>query len=258
MRSHNSAAGGAIRIVEVEETASTNQLALRLAADGERGPLWVTARRQTAGRGRSGRPWVSLPGNLHATLLLTPECPVAVAAELALVAGVAAVDAVGRVAGRPLDGLRVKWPNDILVAGAKLGGVLIESSRVRGGSALAVAVGIGLDLVAAPDDPQRRITHLAAHSVAVDSKSMLAQLSGAMAFWLGRWDSGRGFPDIRSAWIERAGPVGERVAVNTGRGPVEGRYLGLDLDGALLVADEAGGRQRFTFGDVTLIGESGT
>lgn len=246
-------AGAAYCIVEIAEAGSTNEVALRLAASGETGPLWVSAERQTAGRGRSGRTWVSMPGNLHASLLLRPRCDAANAAELSLVAGVAAYDAVRAVAGSSLPGLRVKWPNDILVADAKMGGVLIESSWGQGGAALAVVVGIGLDLAASPSDASRQMTHLAAHGIRVDRNAMLAQVAKAMACWLDRWDDGRGFALIRAAWLDRSGPLGERVSVNTGREVVEGCYMGLDQTGALRMTDDAGCARRFTFGDVTLL-----
>ncbi len=253
MSTSSASAGVAFRIVEIGETASTNDVALRLAASGVTGPLWVSAERQTAGRGRSGRSWVSLSGNLHASLLFTPQCDVATAAELSLVAGVAIHDAVREVAGGDLPGLRVKWPNDILIADAKMGGVLIESSWVQGGSLLAVVVGIGLNLVASPADGGRSLAHLGAHGISADRNTVLAQVAEAMACWLGRWDDGRGFSLIRAAWLDRGGPVGERVSVNTGRERVDGSYLGLDQTGALRVADDGGRERRFTFGDVTLL-----
>lgn len=253
MNTTSASAGVAFRIVEIDETSSTNELALRLAAGGETGPLWVSAERQTAGRGRSGRAWVSLPGNLHASLLLTPRCDVATAAQLSLVAGVAIHDAVHAAAGAELPGLRVKWPNDILIADAKMGGVLIESSWVRGGTLLAVVVGIGLDIIASPSDSGRRLTSLAAHGIAADRNTVLGRVAETMSRWLEVWDEGGGFARIRAAWLDRGGPIGERVSVNTGQERVEGRYLGLDDSGALRVADDAGCERRFTFGDVTLL-----
>lgn len=246
--------GNAPRIVEVEETLSTNSLALSLAADGERGPLWVSALRQTGGRGRSGRPWVSLPGNLHATLLLTPGCSVQVAPELSLVAGVALVEAIGAAAaGNAPAGLRLKWPNDVLVGAAKVGGILIESGAARPGGELIVAIGVGLDLAAHPDDPGHPATHLAAHGVAVDRETMLALLADRMAWWIRRWDEGRGFGHVRQAWEASAGPRGEKVSVHAGEARIEGRYAGLDVSGALLVTDESGRERRFAFGDVMLL-----
>jgi BirA family biotin operon repressor/biotin-[acetyl-CoA-carboxylase] ligase len=250
------------RIVEVDETPSTNSMALQLAAQGERGPLWITARRQTAGRGRSGRAWVSLDGNLFATLLMTPDCSLAEATQLSLVAGVAVVEAVRQAVG-PADiaGLRLKWPNDILVGQQKLGGILIESISAQG-AAPAVAVGIGLNLVGHPGDAGRLVTHLGAEvesgASLISRDAVLAQLAREMAVWVGHWREGRGFSLVRAAWLERAGPVGERMSVNTGSGVAEGRFQGLDETGALILADGSGREQRFTFGDVTLLDKSGS
>lgn len=246
------------RVVEVEETASTNALAMAMASDGVRGPLWITAVRQTAGRGRGGRRWVSLPGNLHATLLLTPACGIQAAAGLSLVAGVAVIEAIRSAAGpRTPDGLRLKWPNDVLVGRSKVGGILIESSTAAGGETsggvLVVAVGIGLNLVAHPDDPDRPLTDLARHGIAIDRGGMLALLAGRMAAWLGRWDAGRGFALVRQAWENCAGPPGEPISVHAGAERVAGRYMGLDPTGALLMTDDSGREHRFTFGDVTLL-----
>ena len=103
------------RLVHLPETDSTNAEAMRRALAGEAPPLWVLADRQTAGRGRAGRAWASQPGNLFASLLVSTSCPPALAGQLSLVAGVAAIDAIRRAAGQaPPAGLRLKWPNDIL------------------------------------------------------------------------------------------------------------------------------------------------
>lgn len=231
---------------------------MQLALAGEPGPLWVRAERQTAGRGRSGRGWVSLSGNLHASLLIRPRCAIADAAQLSLVAGVALFDAVRRLSapGDPA-GLRVKWPNDILIADAKLGGILIESTIVAPGSQLVTVVGLGLNLAAAPDVPARPATHLAAHGLSCSPRDMLHALDSALWSWLSCWDDGRGFARVREGWLARAGAQGERVSVNAGGGPVAGRFAGLGVDGALLILDDAGRERRFTFGDVTLLPAGG-
>lgn len=251
-----------VRTMDVEETPSTNLIALQLAAKGERGPLWISARRQTAGRGRSGRAWASIEGNLFATLLMTPDCSLADATQLSLVAGVATVDAARRaIEPAGLAGLRLKWPNDILIGRQKLGGILLESVSAPGG-APAVAVGIGINLVGHPESSGQEATHLSAHVTRdgpqVGRDTMLVHLAREMAVWVQRWREGRGFSEIRAAWLERAGPVGERVSVNTGSGLVEGRFQGLDATGALILQDESGREQRFTFGDVTLLDKSGS
>lgn len=240
------------RLVHLAETTSTNAEAMRLALAGETGPLWVLADRQTGGRGRAGRAWASLPGNLHASLLLSTSCAAAKAGQLSLVAGVAAIDAI-REAGplAPSAALRLKWPNDILIGGAKTGGILVESTRgARAG--LVAVVGVGLNLAAAPADLGRAATNLAAHGLTLSPNEALCFLAGAMQTWIATWDDGAGFARVREAWLARAGAPGERLAVQGAEGPIEGRFAGLDAEGALLIAGADGGERRFTFGDVSL------
>src|SRR5262249_11568967 len=149
-----------------DQVGSTNAEAFALAKAGEKGPLWVMAHRQTQGRGRSGRRWVSEPGNLHASLLLSLACPPAATHQLSLLAGVAVVDAIGAVsADRPIRTLRLKWPNDVLIGGAKCAGILPEShAGTSVGDALAV-IGVGINLAWHPEDLGRAATHLGAHGV---------------------------------------------------------------------------------------------
>jgi BirA family biotin operon repressor/biotin-[acetyl-CoA-carboxylase] ligase len=120
------------RSLILDHVGSTNREAFALAEAGVSGPLWIMARRQSAGRGRSDRQWVSAPGNLHASLLICLDCPATAVAQLSLLAGVAAIDAIRRaaVAGGGVEpiGLRLKWPNDILIDGAKCAGILVETS----------------------------------------------------------------------------------------------------------------------------------
>ncbi len=132
-----SAAG--VRLVAHEALGSTNVEALALARQGERGPLWVTAERQTAGRGRRGRAWISEPGNLYASLLLTEPASSDHWPELSFVAALAIHDAVVDVAASLKPKLAIKWPNDLLLSGAKFAGILIEAD---GGEAVAVGIGV--------------------------------------------------------------------------------------------------------------------
>jgi BirA family biotin operon repressor/biotin-[acetyl-CoA-carboxylase] ligase len=244
-----------VPIVVLDEVGSTNTEAFARARAGEKGPLWIMARRQTAGRGRAGRTWVSEPGNLYASLLQTFACKRSVVHQLSLLAGVAVIDAL-RAAASPatLDRLRLKWPNDVLIGEAKLAGVLPES--LAGGEDLAVtaAIGIGINLNHHPEGLDRTATHLAAHGAAVAPEVMLGFLAEAMARWIGIWNEGANFAVVRSGWLERAGPTGERLSVHTGERRLEGTFLGLDLDGALRLREDAGVERRLTFGDVALLG----
>ena len=240
----------------LDEIDSTNAEAMRLAAAGERGPLWITAASQTLGRGRSGRQWQSVPGNLFATLLLTLECETAVAHQLSLVAGVAAIEAVRAAAldrgSHTVPGLRLKWPNDLLIGADKFGGILPESVSVGAHDRRVAAIGIGMNLAGHPQGLDRGITHLAAHGLHLEPDQMLQCLVSSMDRWLLRWDNGAGFATVRTAWLTNAGPAGEAISINTGRVRLGGTFIGIDSDGALLLRDASGLEQRFTYGDVSL------
>jgi BirA family transcriptional regulator, biotin operon repressor / biotin---[acetyl-CoA-carboxylase] ligase len=238
------------RLVHLEEVDGTNAEAMRRVLTGEGGPLWVTADRQTAGRGRSGRAWTSQTGNLFASFVVTIDCPPATAAQLSLVAGVAVIDAL-RDAG-DVPGLRLKWPNDILVDKAKTGGILVESTSRPGRKGTVAVVGIGLNLAGAPQDLGRAATYLAAHGLALSPRDALCFLAHTMNDWIRIWHGGDGFAPVREAWLERAGPLGEAMSVNAASGPVSGTFAGLDDDGALLLDTDDGRQLSFAFGDVTL------
>lgn len=240
------------RSVIIEEAGSTNTEAFKRAAAGEAGPLWVMARRQTQGRGRSGRQWASEPGNLYASLLQRIACPQSVVHQLSLLAGVATVEAIEEAAGGAVPGLRLKWPNDVLIGDAKCAGILPESQMGGGGSEVVVVIGIGINLASHPQGLGRPATCLAAHGVTVGPEAMLEFLAGAMQRWLGVWDLGTGFPRVRAAWLRHGGTVGESVMVDTGRERITGTFLDLDDSGALVLQDLEGRKRKLTFGDVTL------
>jgi len=236
-------------LIHLDEVDGTNAEAMRRVMAGERGPAWIVADRQTAGRGRSGRQWDSQPGNLFASHVAALACPPAKAGQLSLVAGVAVFDALSRV-GAP-EGLRLKWPNDILVGAAKLGGILVESST-RSGEGTVAVIGIGLNLDSAPDDLGRSATFLARHGLSLSPREALCFLAQTMKEWIEIWDNGAGFARVREDWLLRAGPIGEPLVVNAGTGPVTGAFAGIDESGALLLADASGNWRSFAFGDVTL------
>jgi len=238
------------RSVVLEEVGSTNREAFARADAGETGPLWIMARRQTAGRGRVGRLWTSDIGNLHASLLVKLPCPPAAVSQLSLLAGVATVDAMARTVRAPPVGVRLKWPNDVLIGHAKCAGILAES--LVGRDAVTAVIGVGINLASHPADIGREATHLAAHGVQVAPEAMLGFLASAMQHWLDVWDCGAGFALVRAAWLERAGPVGESCSVNTGTERISGKFLDLDPHGALLLRDGEGQQRTVSFGDVTL------
>ena len=205
--------------------------------------------RCTAGRGRSGRTWTSQSGNLFASFVTTLDCPAAKAGQLSLVAGVAVVDAIRRAGSVP--GLRLKWPNDILIGTAKTGGILVESTSRPPHAGTIAVIGVGLNLVSAPDDLGRAATFLAQHGLALSPREALCFLAQTMSDWIGIWENGEDFARVREAWLDRAGPYGEALTVNAAGGPVTGSFAGLDDTGALLIDDADGRQLSFSFGDVT-------
>lgn len=242
------------RLVEYEEIGSTNSEAHRLAAAGERGPLWIAARRQTDGRGRLGRSWQSLDGNLAATLLFKPECAPAVLHQLSFVAAVAVHDAIAgyadTAAGETLP--RLKWPNDVLIGGAKVGGILTESTSF--GPDLVAIVGIGINIAAAPDILGRITGHLDYRRRPSPQELHFAIATG-IEQWLATWRHGAGFQAVRVAWRERTGPVGEPLSVTVDGTRQQGLFCDIDVDGALLLKLPTGEIRRYSAGDVSLGGE---
>ncbi|MGD9803516.1 MAG: biotin--[acetyl-CoA-carboxylase] ligase [Hyphomicrobiaceae bacterium] len=240
--------------IDFEEIDSTNAEAMRRATAGERGPLWITARRQTRGRGRSGRSWTSADGSLAATLLFRPMCTLSDLPQLSLVAGVATHAAIaGVLPTEARQACRLKWPNDVLIAGAKVSGILVESAIM--GTEPVVAIGIGINAGAAPILADRLASGLAEYGSQTASEDMSSRLALAVAHWLDVWRAPRqGFAAVRTGWLERAFSVGEMMTVNAADEHVSGRFAGLNAEGSLLLTDETGTVRRFTFGDVALGG----
>ena len=227
---------------------STNTEALALARRGETGPLWVTARQQTAGRGRRGNAWISVPGNLYATLLLCDPATPENAPELSFVAALAVHDAIVDRAAVLREKLTLKWPNDVLFGTAKLAGILIESETIA--TRLAVAIGIGVNCMHHPLETAYPATDLAAAGVAVSAEDLFFALSGAMTRRLAQWRRGEDFQSIRTDWLERAAGIGGEMRVRLPNREFVGRAEALDERGRLLLRLDDGTLQTITAGDV--------
>jgi BirA family biotin operon repressor/biotin-[acetyl-CoA-carboxylase] ligase len=240
-----SAAG--VRLIAHEVLLSTNTEALALAKQGEQGPLWVTAGRQTAGRGRRGRTWASEAGNLHASLLLSDPSPPEHWPELSLVAALAIHDAVTETAPALRERLAIKWPNDLLLAGVKFAGILVEG---EGGEPGVVAVGIGINCVSHPAETDFPATDLKAAGVDVSAETLFAALSVKMMGRLAQWNEGEHFSTIRADWLARAGGVGETVRVRVGEEDFTGTFESLDEAGRLVLGLRDGSKKIITAGDV--------
>ena len=224
---------------------STNAEARRRAEAGDAGPVWITAQRQTAGRGRRGRSWSTDEGNLAATLLMSSAKPPGEAAQLSFVAALAAADLAETCLGP--GSATLKWPNDLMVHGRKAAGILVESgARAAGG--LWLAVGIGVNLASAPAGlPATAFAeHMARPPAPGEALEILAR-----AFERRRlaWEAD-GFAPTAAAWTERAHGLGQRCSARLPAETLEGVAEGLDADGALRLRLDDGSLARITAGDV--------
>lgn len=236
-------AAAGVRLVAHDTIGSTNTEACNLGRAGECAPLWITARQQTAGRGRRGNVWISEPGNLYASLLL-PGIPPGRAGELAFVAGLGVYDAIAELAPPVASRLALKWPNDVLLGGAKLAGILIEA---EGGWAV---IGIGINCAHHPKATAQPATDLQTAGVVFPVEKVFAQLSKTLLVRLRQWANGGGFAAIRSDWLIRAAGVGQNIRVRLPAKEVDGQFQGLDETGHLLLRLPDGSVQTVSSGEV--------
>lgn len=243
--------GQAAPILLLEETDSTNAEARRRAEAGETGPLWIAARRQTAGRGRRGREWVSETGNLAATLLTTTRKAPAEAAQITFVAALATADLLCTFVPPPL--VTIKWPNDVMIEADKVAGILVESGMHETGG-LWLAVGIGVNLAHAPSGTERPATaiegHLKGDVHAVPRVEYAAEiLAEHFAIWLDRWET-LGFAPILDAWVDRSRGLEGPCTARLGHETMTGMADGVAPDGALRLKLADGSLRLISAGDV--------
>jgi BirA family biotin operon repressor/biotin-[acetyl-CoA-carboxylase] ligase len=213
-----------------DEIDSTNEEAKRRAEAGEQGPVWITATRQSAGRGRRGRSWTSEPGNLFATLLIAPGHSAAESARLSFAAALSVYDVVR--AACPDARTALKWPNDVLIDGAKCSGILLESGAEQNGCLTWLAVGIGINLAHAPVDTPYPATALKSHGAEITPESALTELAQSWARWFDIWRN-RGIAPLRQAWLDRAKGLGEPIVARLAGESLDGIFEGLDGGGGL-------------------------
>lgn len=221
----------------LDSVDSTNAHALRLAP-GLGGPAWVLAQEQTAGRGRRARFWASPRGNFHATLVMAPEGPAADVALRSFAASLALCEALVALVGRA-EGFRLKWPNDVLLNGGKVAGILLESHAAGAGVAH-LAIGFGVNLIACPGPEAvepgalRPVSVLGEAGVAVAPEALLARLATAYAGWEARLCA-EGFAPLRAAWLAQASRLGEPIRARTGTATREGVFETIDGSGNLIL-----------------------
>ena len=224
---------------------STNDEARRMAAEGAPHGTVVHADEQTSGRGRMSRNWYSPPGNLYISILLRTGEPGSRAHELSFLAALAVADTVEALLPRQTRAM-LKWPNDVLVGGGKIAGILLEQVDD------AIVVGIGLNVLEAPSNAAYKSTTIVANGgiASVDGARdiLLDKLSNHLTVW-----REAGFASIRTHWLERSYPIGAAIRATSAGNPVAGHFAGLDADGALLLETQEG-LQRIVVGDVVPTG----
>ena len=231
------------------DIGSTNTEARQALLAGQN-LVWVIADRQTAGRGRHARDWVSPLGNLHASLALAAPAPAAKLPLLGFVAGLALVEGIKAIAPDLGGRIALKWPNDLLLDGIKCAGILLEGAEDALGRP-GVVIGIGVNVAHAPEGLDQPATHLAALAPWIDRDRLFASLHLNLAALLRLFDGGQGFGLIRQLWLASALPMGQRLGVKLPSGPVNGLFAGMDAEGGLLL-DVEGERLSILAGDVYL------
>jgi BirA family biotin operon repressor/biotin-[acetyl-CoA-carboxylase] ligase len=243
------------RLAAFDSIGSTNAEALSRAREDERGPIWFVTSEQTAGRGRRNRAWIAPRGNLASSILEVIDVSPAMAATLGFAAGLALEAALRKVceaspqwAGLDEMKFALKWPNDVLAGKKKLAGILLEAESV--GDRLAVVVGIGTNVVAAPEGTPAPATSLTALGVDVGAEDLFAALSDSWTEYRGIWDNGSGFAEIRQKWLERAAGLGQPVSIVSGGSTVTGIFDTIDASGCMVVRTSDGRRVPISAGDV--------
>jgi BirA family biotin operon repressor/biotin-[acetyl-CoA-carboxylase] ligase len=225
------------------EVDSTNAEAARIAPELA-GPEWILGLRQTSGRGRRGRDWKSQSGNFAATLVMRPSDGPATMALRSFVASLALYDAFVTVTGRP-EGFSLKWPNDVLLNGGKVAGILLESAGLVGGQISHIAIGIGVNLALAPDaqdleaQAMRPVSLVSETGAQIDPEGFLDILAPAYAYWEDQLVT-YGFEPIRTAWLSRAAKLGEVITARTMREEWVGTFDTVDKDGNLVLKTAQG------------------
>lgn len=211
--------------------------------------MWFVTSEQTAGRGRRHRPWIAPRGNLAASVLETVDLAPATAATLGFAAGLALEAALRAVVGTAGIDFFLKWPNDVMAGQAKLTGILLEAEAAPG-RGLAVVVGMGTNIVAAPEGTPVPATSLLALGLETTAAQLFTALSDSWVESRGIWDDGRGFGEIRRRWLALAAGLGQPVSIDTGQTTVSGIFDTIDETGCMIIRTSTDDRVLISAGDV--------
>ncbi|WP_152047908.1 biotin--[acetyl-CoA-carboxylase] ligase [Aureimonas psammosilenae] len=241
------------RHLALDEVGSTNTVAMEAARSGDPGPLWVTAARQAAGRGRRARTWVSERGNLYSSLLLINPSPQEALHNLPLVVSLGLCEALSTLPSLASAEVSIKWPNDVLIGGRKCAGILIESERLPDGRT-AVVAGCGVNVANVPSDTPYPVTGLRQEGCGAEVDEVFAAVAASIEGALAFWDRGGNFAAIRERWIANCAGIGAPCRVNLQDRTMVGTFVGLDREGRLLLKEDDGAIRLVSAGDVFPLG----
>ncbi len=242
---------GRYRHIAYDTTGSTNDDCLQLARYGDTGKVWITAKQQSKGRGTRGRIWQSQTGNLAASLLLIDPAATKYLGTLSLAASIAAIRSIGHfVAPQKHGKLRLKWPNDVLLDGKKICGILLESHVID--MRTVMIIGFGINCASHPIDSDHLAGNIGELGAEISPQALFAQLAVEMDLMLSKWDRGHGFSQVRTEWMRYAHAIGTPMSVRTGETNRQGRFETIDEMGNLVLIDPYGTQQIIPAGDVYL------
>ncbi len=241
------------RLDVYDVVGSTNQIALECALNGDTGKVWIVSKNQQGGRGRLGRHWQTPVGNLASTLLLNEAYPLQSVANLGFIAGVALAQTIESLlieAGlQAKHAVKLKWPNDVLINGAKLCGILVETTNLAG-ARFGIAIGMGTNIVTHPQDLPYNAVSLADLGIKITAEKLFEMLSHHWHVNYMLWQEGRGISAIRDAWLQYAHGLGGPVNLMLNSELISGSFETINDDCCLVIKKDNGALVAVTAGDV--------
>ncbi len=238
---------GGYRLLELDSVESTNITAFEYAKLNDPGNLWIIADSQRGGKGSRGRSWISESGNLYASLLLRKTIAAPQVSTLTFVASLALFHVFRTIA--PNSDIALKWPNDLLLNGRKISGILLENHMLPGREQ-AIIIGIGVNCQSSPQGTPYAATSLSQEGISAQPHEVFKLLAGEIDKWIGIWDGGDNFSQLRSHWLEHAQGLGHEILVKTPNIELRGIFEDLDENGLLILKTPEGERHKISTADI--------
>lgn len=239
-------------LLHFESMDSTNAEAIRLAKSGITGNLLIVAVEQTSGRGQRGRHWVSLKGNLHLSIMLESDKNLKQLSQLTFLTANVLADTIESFCTTPEAKIELKWPNDVLVNGKKVAGILLESIKVDNNQY--VIIGIGVNIKHAPIIENRLVASL---KEVIEYNGNAEELMDRLVKHFDRcyleWERDQDFSKIRTKWLTRAHDMNKIVTIDNGEGRISGLFRGIDEEGSIIIELASGQISKLNYGEIVPI-----